>query len=331
MAQSSAEPAARRLHRRALPPARARTSTLDRGDTMAALRREELQAPHVRIRAAGTARGLASGCVFKLEGFPREDQNDEHVVLRADYRLVDPEHMTAAAADAETYRVALVVAPAALPYRPPRLTPRPVMRGPQTATVVGPTGEEIYTDKYGRVKVQFHWDRLGKRDENSSCCIRVSATWAGAQLGLHPDPAHRPGGDRRLPRGRPRPADHHRPGLQRRADAALRAAGQRDAVGLEVELLARRRRLQRAALRGQEGVARRSTSRPRRTTTSWSRTTRAGTSGTTGRKRSSTTRPSGSAMTGARPSTTPSGPMSRSTAPSTSTTTIPRPWATTAR
>ena len=113
---------------------------LGRGDAVAAIRREELQAPHVRIRAAGTARGLASGCRFKLEGFPREDQNDEHLVLRADYRLVDPEHRTGIGAGGETYRVALVVAPAALPYRPPRLTPRPVMRGPQTATVVGPDG-----------------------------------------------------------------------------------------------------------------------------------------------------------------------------------------------
>ena len=157
---------------------------LGRGDAVAAVRREELQAPHVRIVAAGTARGLASGCRFKLEGFPREDQNDAHIVLRADYRLIDPEHRTAAAPEAETYWVSLVVAPAALPFRPPRLTPRPVMRGPQTATVVGPKGEEIFTDQYARVKVQFHWDRLGKRDENTTCFIRVSQAWAGAAWGF---------------------------------------------------------------------------------------------------------------------------------------------------
>jgi type VI secretion system secreted protein VgrG len=157
---------------------------LGRGDTVAAIRREELQAPHVRITAAGTVRGLASGHLFTLAGFPREDQNVEHLVLRADYRVVDPEYRTGILAEGETWRVELAVAPTALPYRPPRLTPRPVMRGPQTATVVGPKGEEIFTDEYARVKVQFHWDRLGKRDENSSCFVRVSAAWAGAGWGF---------------------------------------------------------------------------------------------------------------------------------------------------
>jgi type VI secretion system secreted protein VgrG len=158
---------------------------LTRGDVVAALRREELQAPHVRVHASGTARGLASGCKFKLEKFPREDQNAEHFVLRADYRLYDPEYQSGGAdMGGDTYRVALVAAPAALPYRPPRLTPRPVMRGPQTATVVGPAGEEIYTDKYARVKVQFHWDRLGKKDEHTTCFIRVSQTWAGSGWGF---------------------------------------------------------------------------------------------------------------------------------------------------
>jgi type VI secretion system secreted protein VgrG len=157
---------------------------LGRGDAVAAIRREELQAPHVRIRAEGTVRGLASGHVFTLEGFPREDQNAEYVALRADYRVVDPEFRAGIAAEGETYRVVLVLAPTALPYRPPRLTPRPVMRGPQTATVVGPKGEEIFTDEYARVKVQFHWDRLGKRDENSSCFVRVSSAWAGAGWGF---------------------------------------------------------------------------------------------------------------------------------------------------
>ena len=64
-----------------------------------------------------------------------------------------------------------------------RLTPKPFVQGPQTAVVVGPAGEEIYTDKYGRVKVQFHWDREGKKDENSSCWVRVSQPWAGKAWG----------------------------------------------------------------------------------------------------------------------------------------------------
>jgi len=69
-------------------------------------------------------------------------------------------------------------------FRPERRTPRAIVREPQTAVVVGPAGEEIYTDKYGRVKVQFHWDRVGRRDENASCWVRVSHPWAGKNWGM---------------------------------------------------------------------------------------------------------------------------------------------------
>ena len=73
--------------------------------------------------------------------------------------------------------------PAEVPYRPARRTAKPTMQGPQTAQVVGPAGEEIYTDEFSRVKVQFHWDRLGKKDDKSSCWIRVSQPWAGKGWG----------------------------------------------------------------------------------------------------------------------------------------------------
>ncbi|TKB14659.1 MAG: type VI secretion system tip protein VgrG [Mesorhizobium sp.] len=155
-----------------------------RGDTIAGVRREELQAVHQRSTAVGTVRGLFSGCKFKLESFPRDDQNQDYLVISAEYRLFDPGYRTQNEAYSENFRVVLGVAPTKLPYRPPRITPRPIMRGPQTATVVGPSGEEIFTDKYARVKVQFHWDRLGKKDQNSSCFVRVSQTWAGSGWGF---------------------------------------------------------------------------------------------------------------------------------------------------
>ncbi|MDG4888084.1 type VI secretion system tip protein TssI/VgrG [Mesorhizobium sp. WSM4887] len=155
-----------------------------RGDTIAGIRREELQAVHQRSTAVGTVRGLFSGCKFKLESFPRDDQNQDYLVISAEYRLFDPGYRTQNEAHSENFKVVLGVAPAKLPYRPPRITPRPIMRGPQTATVVGPSGEEIFTDKYARVKVQFHWDRLGKKDQNSSCFVRVSQTWAGSGWGF---------------------------------------------------------------------------------------------------------------------------------------------------
>ncbi|TIT80207.1 MAG: type VI secretion system tip protein VgrG [Mesorhizobium sp.] len=155
-----------------------------RGDTIAGIRREELQAVHQRSTAVGTVRGLFSGCKFKLESFPRDDQNQDYLVVSAEYRLFDPGYRTQNEAHSENFRAVLGVAPTKLPYRPPRMTPRPIMRGPQTATVVGPSGEEIFTDKYARVKVQFHWDRLGKKDQNSSCFVRVSQTWAGSGWGF---------------------------------------------------------------------------------------------------------------------------------------------------
>ncbi|MBJ2158889.1 type VI secretion system Vgr family protein [Variovorax sp. IB41] len=73
--------------------------------------------------------------------------------------------------------------PIDVPFRPPRLTPRVVMPGPQSAIVVGPAGEEIHADDFGRVKVHFHWDRYDKSDEKSTCWVRVSQPWAGKGWG----------------------------------------------------------------------------------------------------------------------------------------------------
>lgn len=81
------------------------------------------------------------------------------------------------------YEESFIALPASIQYRAPRITPIPRTHGPQTARVVGPEGEEIWTDKYGRIKVQFHWDRYGKKNENSSCWVRVSSPWAGGGFG----------------------------------------------------------------------------------------------------------------------------------------------------
>ncbi|TIT49215.1 MAG: type VI secretion system tip protein VgrG, partial [Mesorhizobium sp.] len=93
-----------------------------RGDTLAGIRREELQAVHQRITAVGTVRGLHSGCTFKLESFPRDDQNQEYLVVSAEYRLFDPGYRTQNEAHSENYKIVLGVAPTALPYRAPRIT-----------------------------------------------------------------------------------------------------------------------------------------------------------------------------------------------------------------
>ena len=82
------------------------------------------------------------------------------------------------------YRNTFTCVPKLTPFRPALATPRPLIHGPQTATVVGPEGEEIYCDRYGRVLIQLHWDRLGEFNDASSCWVRVSAPWAGARFGM---------------------------------------------------------------------------------------------------------------------------------------------------
>ncbi|EKK3985644.1 type VI secretion system Vgr family protein, partial [Cronobacter sakazakii] len=100
----------------------------------------------------------------------------------AHYRF--EENRYASGPDSNTlHEIRFEVIPADVPYRPAQKTPWPRTYGPQTAKVVGPQGESIWTDKYGRVKVKFHWDRLGKGDDTSSSWVRVSSAWAGQGFG----------------------------------------------------------------------------------------------------------------------------------------------------
>ncbi|MGI9419078.1 MAG: type VI secretion system Vgr family protein [Geminicoccaceae bacterium] len=156
----------------------------DQGTKRARIRLEEYQASHKRMRGAGTVAGLGHGQKFKLTDYPRSDQNDEYLVIAIDHEIwADAYRASASSGDEDPYLCAVDVQPASIPYRSPMVTPRPVVTGPQTAIVTGPSGEEIWTDKYGRVKVQFPWDREGKKDENSSRWIRVSQAWAGTGFG----------------------------------------------------------------------------------------------------------------------------------------------------
>ena len=129
----------------------------------------------------------------------------------------------AAAAARDTAAVFGAQQPAAVSGR--TASAKPMVQGPQTAIVVGRRGEDIHTDKFGRVKVHFHWDRYGKSDDKSSCWIRVSQNWGGKGWGGDVHPARRPGSDRPVPGGRSGPALDHRAGLQRREHAAGGAAG----------------------------------------------------------------------------------------------------------
>jgi type VI secretion system secreted protein VgrG len=148
-----------------------------------ALRLDEAQAAYQRYHgSAPECAGLRTGAKFQLQDHPQHDFNileyaivaTEQTIISNQYSSGDGEHnieVNIEAIDAKTR------------FRPPRTTAKPRIQGAQTAVVVGPAGEEIYTDKYGRVKVQFPWDRYGKDDENSSCWMRVAQVWAGQNWG----------------------------------------------------------------------------------------------------------------------------------------------------
>lgn len=147
------------------------------------VRLEEQQAEHERALARTDVRGIAPGYLFTLEHCPRADQNREYLIVRCQYRFQENAYATDSGNEAVVHESQTLVQPSSLPYRSPRATPRPRTNGPQTATVVGPKGEEIWTDQYGRVKLQFRWDRYGQSDQNSSCWVRVSSPWAGGGFG----------------------------------------------------------------------------------------------------------------------------------------------------
>ncbi|MEQ1759503.1 MAG: type VI secretion system tip protein VgrG [Vicinamibacterales bacterium] len=153
------------------------------GQIYSAVRIEEYGAQFEAVNASTNARGLSVGHLVKVHDHPRRDQNAEYLVLSANYDLEFSDYEAIPDRGGSGYACTFTAMPSKQQFRASRLTPKPVMQGPQTAVVVGPPGEEIHTDKYGRVKVQFHWDRYGKRDQNSSCWIRVSHPWAGRGWG----------------------------------------------------------------------------------------------------------------------------------------------------
>ena len=156
---------------------------IDHGDGRARLRLEEYQTEYARSEGQGNAAGLCCGRSFTLEGVPRRDQNLEYLIVALESELALEGTRSATEGVDDPYRCRIVAQSLATSFRPERRTRVPFVQGPQTAVVTGPAGEEIYTDKYSRVKVMFHWDRHGKRDDTSSCWVRVSQLWAGASWG----------------------------------------------------------------------------------------------------------------------------------------------------
>ncbi|HKY09184.1 MAG TPA: type VI secretion system tip protein TssI/VgrG, partial [Candidatus Binatia bacterium] len=144
------------------------------------IRIQEEAVPGLVIQGASNCRQFVSGHKFTLQRHFNAD--GQYVLTTVSHSARQPGDYRSEGGDFH-YSNSFSCIPLAVPFRPQRLTPKPVVQGTQTAVVVGPKGEEIFTDKYGRVKVQFHWDRDGKSDANSSCWVRVAQNWAGKRWG----------------------------------------------------------------------------------------------------------------------------------------------------
>ncbi|EPH1423588.1 type VI secretion system Vgr family protein [Klebsiella aerogenes] len=152
------------------------------GEFYARIRQERWQVEHQHIQASATAVGIAPGATFTLTNAPFFSDNGEYLTTAADYLFEENSYASGGNSDI-SHQIHFKVIPSSVVYRPAQVTDWPRTYGPQTAKVVGPEGESIWTDRYGRIKVKFHWDRHAKGDDTSSCWVRVSSAWAGQGFG----------------------------------------------------------------------------------------------------------------------------------------------------
>jgi type VI secretion system secreted protein VgrG len=156
--------------------------TVSDGERYARIRLEEREALQFVVNGTSRCRPFRPGYYFKLQGHFRKDNNQDYFLTSVTHQAYDSTYRQDKD-KSHDYTNSFTAIPKTVPYRPPRKTMRPTVHGLQPALVVGKTGEEIWVDQYGRVKVQFYWDRVGKKNENSSCWIRVSQIWAGKSWG----------------------------------------------------------------------------------------------------------------------------------------------------
>lgn len=158
------------------------------GQSISRTRIEEQEQGYDIATGKGGYSQFSPGTRFHLKTHECSSEQAEYFLTAVYHSAKDISHMVHLNGDekvkeSQDYSNEFSCIPSSAPYRPKRTIPKPKIQGVQPAIVVGPSGEEIYTDKYGRIKVQFLWDRQGKKDENSSCWLRVSHPWAGSQWG----------------------------------------------------------------------------------------------------------------------------------------------------
>ncbi|MGK7420296.1 type VI secretion system Vgr family protein, partial [Salmonella enterica] len=153
------------------------------GEMLTRIRMEAQRSPGSRVLGAGNIRTLMTGYTFTLENYPTAEVNQEYLLMQT-LLFVQDNAQHSGQDQHFTFSTRFELHPTREVFRPQRTVSKPHTKGPQSAIVTGPAGQEIWTDQYGRVKVQFGWDRYGKMDENSSCWIRVSYPWAGKGFGM---------------------------------------------------------------------------------------------------------------------------------------------------
>lgn len=149
------------------------------GKNLSEVRREEHMARYRVVDGAANAPGISTGFKMTMLEHPVKAENAEHLITATMISLRNSDIESQLETEESFYECQFSALKLPAEFRCARTTRKALVRGPQTAVVVGPKAEEIWTDKFGRVKVQFHWDRVGKQDEKSSCWIRVATTWAG--------------------------------------------------------------------------------------------------------------------------------------------------------
>lgn len=160
------------------------------GKTLAVVRMEQIETPYEVVQGTSHCATFVPGSKFKIKTHPvADEQNQQYALISVAHDAQEPAFFLStyeekgAEKQRPEYTNSFRCIPAKTPYRSPLTIPVPVIRGPQTAKVVGAKNQELYTDKYGRIKIQFPWDREGQFDDKSSCWVRVAQSIAGKQFG----------------------------------------------------------------------------------------------------------------------------------------------------
>lgn len=154
------------------------------GTAQATLAVDIEESSHIVATGITRYRSVAVGSTFTFKDYPAAGSESQWLVSEASYEMQFGSYEADGRSASDGFSCRFDAVPKAIRFQPERVTPKPVVQGPQTAVVVGPSGDEIHTDEHARIKVQFPWDRVGQKNETSSCWIRVATPWASKGYGM---------------------------------------------------------------------------------------------------------------------------------------------------